>query len=163
MEAAGFEGFVEIVGLEEAVIGSGTGGEPGVGFGGGDNPALPEAVFQCVGGGAGGACGRGIGGFGGVEARGFIGLDAGGQRLGGGGAEEGVAAGEEAIVLLIGAAGAGDPFTLIGFADGAPDHHAVGHIGGDDFGVHGAGADEGRGAEGEEGELLIDLALVLTV
>ena len=45
---------------------------------------------------------------------------------------------------------------LVGLADGGPRHEVGGHIGGNDFGVHGAGAHQGRRAEGEERELLID-------
>src|ERR1039457_6447656 len=77
--------------------------------------------------------------------------------------EERIAAGKKSVVLFVSTASAGYPLALVGLADGAPDHHVVRHFGGNYFGVHGAGADQRGGAEGEIGELLIDLSAVLMV
>src|ERR1019366_8209830 len=53
LNAESFESFLQIVGLKEVVVGGGTCGEPGIGIGGGDDPALPQAVAEIAGGGAG--------------------------------------------------------------------------------------------------------------
>src|ERR1035441_4718313 len=88
-----------------------------------------------------------------------------GHLVRGRGGEQGIAAGKEAIVLLVAVfeVPARQPFALVGFADGAPYQHVIRHFGGNYLGVHGAGADQRSGAEGEIGELLVDLSAVLTV
>src|ERR1019366_489160 len=157
----GLETFLQIVGLEQGVVGGGTSREPGIGIRGGDDPTLPQAGAEIVGGGTRGTRRGGLPGLGrlGIEAR----LLDFGQLVGGRGGEERIAAGKESIILLVTTAAAGQPFALVGLADGAPDHHAIRHFGGDYLGVHGAGANQRGGAEGEIGELLVDLSAVLTV
>src|ERR1019366_138697 len=162
LNAAALESLLQIVGREQGVVGGGTSREPGIGIRGGDDPALPQAVAKIVGGGTPGTRrGGGLAGLGrlGIEAR----LLDFGQLVGGRGGEERIAAGKESIILLVTTAAAGQPFALVGLADGAPDHHAIRHFGGDYLGVHGAGANQRGGAEGEIGELLVDLSAVLTV
>ena len=144
------------------MVGGGTSREPGIGIRGGDDPALPQAVAKIVGGGTPGTRRRG-----GLSGLGRLGIEARlldfGQLVGGRGGEERIAAGIEPVILFVSAAAARYPFALVGLADGAPDHHVIRHFGGNHFGVHGAGANQRGGAEGEIGELLIDLPTVLTV
>src|SRR5581483_115751 len=77
--------------------------------------------------------------------------------------QETISGREQAVILAVAFlfAPTGKPHGLIRLAELGPHHHSRSHIGGRNLSVHGAAADQRRGTERKESELLVYFAAIL--